>query len=242
MAIKYISWAFETECPNASCKAVLVKLADNANDQGECHPSIDYICKHTQLTKPTVRKSIKLLEESGLVEIERRKSGGVNLSNVYHLTGGQATFPLGKSVDQGVGKPLDQGGQIESTGVGKPLSPNLKKEEPSLNQEREDAAVAAAPASQPEVTKNGTRGTRLPADWKPSAADADFARQRGVNVANTAEQFRDYWIAVAGAKGVKLDWPATWRTWVRRQPEFSRGHGRSDSPLASALDNLMSDD
>ena len=29
--------------------------------------------------------------------------------------------------------------------------------------------------------------------------------------------FRDYWISVAGAKGRKADWLATWRVWVRRQ-------------------------
>ena len=31
------------------------------------------------------------------------------------------------------------------------------------------------------------------------------------------DDFRDYWIAAPGAKGVKLDWLATWRMWVRRQ-------------------------
>jgi hypothetical protein len=29
------------------------------------------------------------------------------------------------------------------------------------------------------------------------------------------DQFKDYWIAQAGQKGVKLDWFATWRNWVR---------------------------
>ena len=30
------------------------------------------------------------------------------------------------------------------------------------------------------------------------------------------DEFKDYWIAVPGSKGVKLDWLATWRNWVRR--------------------------
>ena len=29
--------------------------------------------------------------------------------------------------------------------------------------------------------------------------------------------FKDYWISKAGKDGVKLDWLATWRNWVRRQ-------------------------
>jgi len=31
----------------------------------------------------------------------------------------------------------------------------------------------------------------------------------------TFDQFKDYWIAQPGQKGVKLDWFATWRNWVR---------------------------
>jgi len=36
-----------------------------------------------------------------------------------------------------------------------------------------------------------------------------------LNIRQVAEQFKDYWIAQAGQKGVKLDWSATWRNWVR---------------------------
>jgi hypothetical protein len=36
-----------------------------------------------------------------------------------------------------------------------------------------------------------------------------------IDVRQVAEQFKDYWIAQAGQKGVKLDWDATWRNWVR---------------------------
>ena len=33
--------------------------------------------------------------------------------------------------------------------------------------------------------------------------------------ARTFDQFKDYWVAQPGQKGVKLDWFATWRNWVR---------------------------
>jgi vancomycin resistance protein YoaR len=32
-----------------------------------------------------------------------------------------------------------------------------------------------------------------------------------------AQKFRDHWCATPGAKGTKLDWPATWRNWIRRE-------------------------
>ena len=35
------------------------------------------------------------------------------------------------------------------------------------------------------------------------------------DVAEEAEKFRDYWISIAGPRGIKLDWEATWRNWCR---------------------------
>ena len=32
--------------------------------------------------------------------------------------------------------------------------------------------------------------------------------------------FRDYWLGVSGSKGVKKDWLATWRNWLRRTREW----------------------
>jgi hypothetical protein len=45
----------------------------------------------------------------------------------------------------------------------------------------------------------------------------DWATQErpDLDVRQVAEQFKDYWAAQAGQKGVKLDWDATWRNWVR---------------------------
>lgn len=65
----------------------------------------------------------------------------------------------------------------------------------------------------------GERGTRLPTDWKPTAEDIQFCKttRPDLDPQRVADDFRDYWVAVAGAKGVKLDWPATWRGWVRKQ-------------------------
>ena len=37
-----------------------------------------------------------------------------------------------------------------------------------------------------------------------------------------ADKFRDYWLSVSGSKGVKLDWQATWRNWVRKALDDQR--------------------
>jgi len=61
------------------------------------------------------------------------------------------------------------------------------------------------------------RGSRLVQDFFFPKEWCDFlVEQRPeLNAQKTFDQFKDYWIAQAGQKGVKLDWFATWRNWVR---------------------------
>jgi hypothetical protein len=63
------------------------------------------------------------------------------------------------------------------------------------------------------------RGTRLPDDWKPDDELRSFATGLGLQADQIADTFGDYWRAVAGARGRKLDWPATFRNWCRREAE-----------------------
>ena len=61
------------------------------------------------------------------------------------------------------------------------------------------------------------KGTRLPKDWHLSADLRAWAKKSrpDVNADLEAEKFRDYWHAKAGQAASKLDWPATWRNWIR---------------------------
>lgn len=51
----------------------------------------------------------------------------------------------------------------------------------------------------------------VPDDW------IDFCNQErpDLDPRKTFDAFRDYWIAQPGSKGVKADWTATWRNWIR---------------------------
>ena len=64
-----------------------------------------------------------------------------------------------------------------------------------------------------------SRGTRLSADWILTQENIEFCNKTrpDLNPIQTACRFRDYWTAQPGAKGVKLDWDATWRNWVRAE-------------------------
>jgi uncharacterized protein YdaU (DUF1376 family) len=81
-------------------------------------------------------------------------------------------------------------------------------------------AAVAAPSPRPE------RGTRLPAGWSPGPEQTAFAESLGIRngvAAAELEKFRDYWAALPGQKGVKTDWTATWRNWLRRKAEDMGG-------------------
>ena len=62
-----------------------------------------------------------------------------------------------------------------------------------------------------------TLGKRLASDFSFPREWEDFCQQTRPELSpvKTFDQFKDYWIAQAGQKGVKLDWFATWRNWVR---------------------------
>ncbi len=69
------------------------------------------------------------------------------------------------------------------------------------------------------VEAKQSRGTRLSTDWTPTNEQLQFCKdlRNDLDPKSTADSFRDYWISQPGAKGVKTNWDATWRNWVRAQ-------------------------
>jgi len=72
------------------------------------------------------------------------------------------------------------------------------------------------------------RATRLAKDWeipqklKEWTCNVYHLTPQAVVV--IALDFRDYWVALPGAKGCKLDWDATWRRWIKKETENARLH------------------
>jgi hypothetical protein len=64
---------------------------------------------------------------------------------------------------------------------------------------------------------NRKLGSRLSKDLLFTGEWLLFCKQERPDLQplRTFEQFKDYWVAQPGQKGVKLDWDATWRNWVR---------------------------
>jgi hypothetical protein len=87
--------------------------------------------------------------------------------------------------------------------------------------------------------KSTSRGARLSENWKPAQREIDLAFSLGMSreELNHAEiEFRNYWIAIPGAKGRKLDWDATFNNRVRDRVAFlaqRRPTGTSDPRRAN---------
>ena len=73
--------------------------------------------------------------------------------------------------------------------------------------EKEAETNTEAEKKDTNVSKKNTRGSRLPDDWELSQELGDWAVDQGftgIEVEKQADKFKDYWKAVAGAKGVKI--------------------------------------
>ena len=86
--------------------------------------------------------------------------------------------------------------------------------------------VEAAQAKRPQTN----RGHRLPDEWSPQGSDwVDTIQKLTIPGADhELLKFRDYWKSQPGQRGVKLDWDATWRNWIRNA---KGSHGAPQRPL-----------
>jgi uncharacterized protein YdaU (DUF1376 family) len=79
-------------------------------------------------------------------------------------------------------------------------------------------------------TKQRTKGSRLSADFDLPNSWTEFCQTErpDLNPQKVFDSFKDYWTAKAGAAGVKLDWQATWRNWVRNQNVAKQMFNKAD--------------
>ena len=105
--------------------------------------------------------------------------------------------------------------------------PKKSQRKPTANPSKSQKNPNQQPltTNQQPVVK-ATKGSRLSADWVLPEDWESWARQErpDLNPQKVGEQFKDFWIAKAGAQGVKLDWLATWRNWVRNQRQERLNH------------------
>lgn len=103
---------------------------------------------------------------------------------------------------------------------------------------------AAPKPATPPARPSDPRGTRLPDDWAPTDEMLDWAERKrpDVDPGLESEKFVNYWVAIPGGKGRKLDWPATWHNWIlgaRATPGYAPARPEA-APPSKTLQSLES--
>lgn len=168
MSMILMTQAMSITVGNPIRKLVLIKLADNANDKGECWPSYQHIADQCEIGRSTVKAHIRALEEMGLVRREYRKNGDLNQSNLFHLTFDEliqgttdssgANNDLGQDLTEGVGQiitgvghELTEGGSRAALGGGAGAAPRTSHSFEPVIEPKNVTPVADATC----VTKTG---------------------------------------------------------------------------------------
>ncbi|MCM2543889.1 helix-turn-helix domain-containing protein [Burkholderia glumae] len=182
MSTMIMSACWPLEGMSIAQKAVLISLADNANDQGVCWPSIPTIAKRVCGSERAVQNAIKWLEDAKIVMANR--SNGRHTS--YTITPAaysppQEMHPRRRCTPAG-DAPAQEMHPTPAGDAGDPRTacatpphqvPSNRKEpseEPSLN--RQPARRA------PRVALHGELRSRELPDWLPVSAWQDWCEHR----------------------------------------------------------------
>lgn len=217
---------------NSLRKLVLIKLADNANDKGECWPSYQHIADQCECSRTAVRNHIDALEEMGLIKRENRvgvNNGKGNTSNVYYLKLDTTPMPLnGTGVCHDVAHPMPSDGTPPMPPDGTRTSHSFEPvTEPNSLSGREGFMSEAA-KRRIGISPNGE--IPFPALFKPSADHIAMAAEKGVSIETELLNFRDYHLS----RGTLLiDWNSAFRVWIRNarvNPLAKRGRVEQETP------------
>ena len=159
MSARATAWAWQQiaagRAGTVCSRLVLLKLADRADDAGQCWPGHERTAADLQISERAARDATLNLERAGLLLVERRQDrSGRSISNVYHLP----LLPLQPqpAADEGGGRGKNfppRGNNFP--GRGNKVPPNLSKESNKKKEERETPRVRARRAPAPAASAAG---------------------------------------------------------------------------------------
>lgn len=213
MSMNLMAKAMSIKVGNPLRKLVLIKLADNANDEGECWPSYQHIADQCEVSRSTVKSHIRALEDMGLLKREFRRKGELNQSNVFYLTLDNAQQIPPESGGAGA----DRGGAGADLGGGAGADPRTYH---SFEPVKEPLERKKKPSSMPE-------------GFSPSASHQKMAEEFGISLQDEFDKFTDHHLS----KGSKfIDWSRALNTWLRNARGFQKSRScNSFSKPSSAI-------
>lgn len=183
---------------------VLAIIGLYLNHDREAWPSQDTIAEVGGMSRRTVIRAIKSLEDAGYIESRKKYPNRPGTHKCYRVVMSESDKNGTSENAAGVTSECD-------TALSLPI--RTSPDELTTSNDvvaREQKKTVSRP-------RGASRATRIPDNWTPTAKDYAFATSKGLTpqeINNEADRFRDYWTAAGGAKARKRDWEATWRNWV----------------------------
>jgi hypothetical protein len=188
MSIEAMNAVAKMQLGSSGRKFVALALANFADEDWACFPSVRKISEWTALSDKAVRDHLASLESEGFLVRERvrREDGtlGVYRYFIQRQISPVADFASGENFHQPAAKSAAHNHQSY---------PSIKNNNSA-----------------------GAKGSRLPDDWEPSQADLDYALNSGWTIEHVrieATKFRNYWTSKTGKDATKKNWHRTWQNW-----------------------------
>ena len=205
MSMLLMVQAMKAKVGNPLRKLVLVKLADQANDDGECWPSYQSIADACEMSRRTVISHIEWLEENGFLRRNYRKSKeGLSRSNVFVLTIDSSANAAPRSANN---SPSSANAAPPGSANAAPGGANaalIETVNESINVESVNESVArAAHATPPADTPDDESDPPCPAKAEPengSDGGKRFSPLQALLALGVDQQVAEDWLAVRKAK------------------------------------------
>lgn len=166
MAIRLMTAVWDDESLPRGDVLLMLALADHANDDGACFPSIGRLARRTRSSPSTVRRHLRSLQAAGRLQVDAREG----TSNIYRIAmrGDGWSYGPSQSDTPRILTPLAPGGRGAPSTAVAPRAVTALTPEPSLNGNEPDR-VPSLPlgsrldlAATPVVLASGDEATVRP--------------------------------------------------------------------------------
>lgn len=265
MSSQAVAWAITMKCETAATKAVLLSLANFANEYGECWQGQKTVAEGASLKPRQLRTLLKALEASGLIERTRRgnEKGGRDTDMIRlrmveipaiitakRRPKPEQEQPAKSAAKEVSGKDCHGGLAAISEGV----SGNIEGGKRQTIAGEIYIPISQDPNSVGAAKRTPTnKGSRLPDNWTLTPELVAYCAAKGYSEAHArviAERFENYWRAATGRNATKLDWTRTFQNWVLNEKRWlidqavasqqsAGGNQPSDEERADILDRIL---
>lgn len=197
-----LTQAWDADCKPTE-KFVLVALADQANDDGVCWPSVSSIEKRTGFSERAVRNAIQSLSKKGYLTVKKRQGR----STIFVVHPGTSCTPA-------LDAPLHEMHLTPAPPAGNPgTSCTHNHKEPSINPKESVAGKKSPQITFATFLKNCAAKDELPI--REDDPIFDYANKAGI----PAETLQAHWLRFRekyeGEAKTYADWRATFRNSVK---------------------------